>query len=87
MNWRMQDRWDFFLETLHTKHASTEDTHNEILMVYGDAIVRDVCCLTLANYFATIVEGKLEHLRNMATRIRECGTEKITTRKQSVSRK
>jgi len=63
------------------------DTHNEILIVYGDAIVRDVCGWTPANYFARIVEGNLEHLKNVATRIRECGTEKITIRKQSVSRK
>jgi hypothetical protein len=63
------------------------DTHNEILIVYGDAIVRDVCGWTPANYFAKIVEGSLEELKNVAIRVRESGREEITIRKQIVNRR
>lgn len=63
------------------------DTPNEIGIVYGDALIQDVCGWIPANYFATIIEGSLEELRSVATRIREYGREKITVRKRFVTEK
>ena len=58
------------------------DTPNEIAIIYGEALIQDVCGWIPANHFAKIIEGSLEDLKNVATRIREYGREKITIRKK-----
>jgi hypothetical protein len=58
------------------------DKPNEIAIVYGEALIQDICGRIPANHFAKIIEGSLEDLRNVATRIRECGRETINIRKK-----
>ena len=60
-----------------------KDNPGEVIMVYGDAIVRDVMGWVPANHFARITEGNLEDLRGVATRIRENGRENMTIRRRS----
>jgi hypothetical protein len=59
-----------------------KDTPTEIAIIYGEALIQDFSGWIPANHFAKISEGNLEDLKNVATRIREYGREKITiTRK------
>lgn len=59
-----------------------KDTPNEIVIIYGDAIVQDVCGWIPSNHFAKITEVSLEELTNVAIRVREYGREQITIRKK-----
>lgn len=72
---------DIAFNTL-AKHHLPPPSSQEILIIYGGALPRDMCGWLPSNHFAKIVDGSLEELANVGKRVYEKGMEKVVIRKK-----